>query len=682
MLSAAGVGSGLNVNSLVGKLVAAERDPALARLNQQEGKLQAKISAYGTLKGSMSSLQASLAGLQNSSSFDGRSVSVSDSTKYTASVAADATIGSHSINVTQLSQAHGLSTASSFANLTDTVGTGTLTFNFGTTVYDPVGDVYTSFTANTSKASQQVTITDGSLQGIRDAINTAAIGVNASTIYDGSGYRLVLTSDTGVANSMEITVAESGASPTNTDNTGLSQLAFNSTATQLNQTQAGLDATLTVDGLAVSGSSNTIDKAIQGVTLNLLATTTTAVDFTVSQDNSSISAAVSGFVSAYNDLVTTIDNLSGYDSVTKKSGILLGDSAVRQVGNKLRNIFSEAGRSLTGTYTSLAAIGITTQASSSTDASGKKIPAGTLQLDSSMLSTALQADPQSVALLFASTGTATDSGISYSSATTSTKNGTYAIDVTTLATQGDYVGTTGITNITLSSSNNTFALNVDGVATGTITLTTGTYSTATAFAQLATEMQNNINADSNMLTAGLGVTVAYDAAAGKFTINSKSYGSASSITTASSNTTLGLFSGVATTGVDVVGSVGGAVATGSGQILTATGDASGLAVKVAGTNLNARGSVTYNRGFAFLADQTLTSLLDQNTGGVSTSISGSQSSIDRITQQRADLAKRINALEARYRKQFSKLDTLVSQLQSTGSFLAGALSTFPGSSGG
>ncbi len=677
MITATGIGSGLDVNSLVSKLVAAERDPVTARLNQQEGTLQAKISAYGTLKGAMSSLQNSLAGLKNGNSFDGRSVAVADSTKYTASVTSSAVLGSHSVNITQLAQSHSLSTTSSFSGLTDVVGTGTLTFNFGTTVYDPAGDTYTSFTANTSKSQQQVTITDGSLQGIRDAINAAGIGVTASTIYDGSGYRLVLQSTTGVANSLEIMVAEAGGTPTNTDNSGLSQLAFNSSATQMTQNQAGLDATLTVDGLAVTGSSNTIDKAINGVSLNLLATTSTAVDFTVSQDNSSISSAVGSFVTAYNDLVGTLDQLSGYNSTTKQSGILLGDFTVRQVGNEMRRLLSEAGRHLTGQYRSLVSIGITTQATSSTDSSGKTLAAGSLQFDSSKLSAALASSPQAVSLLFSSFGTATDSGISFDSATSSTKNGTYGIDITTLATQGDYVGTSGITNITLSSSNNSFALNVDGVATGTITLTAGTYSSTTTLAQLATEMQTNINADANMLSAGLGVSVAYDSAAGKFTITSNSYGSGSSITTASSNTTLGLFSGTATTGVDVVGTIGGASATGSGQILTGTSDAAGLAVKISGTTLNSRGTITYNRGFAYLADKSLSALLDTATGAVSNSISGSQTSIDRITKQRADLNKRIAASEERYRRQFAQLDTLVSQLQATGNFLTSALASLP-----
>jgi len=681
MITASGIGSGLDVNTLVGKLISAERDPVTARLNRQEGTLQAKISAYGSLQGAMSSLQTSLAGLQDGSSFNGRSVSVGDTTKYTASVTADAVVGSHSINVSALAQAHGLSMASSLANLTDTVGTGTLTFNFGTTVYDPVGDIYTSFTANTGKSQQQVTITDGSLQGIRDAINTAAIGVSASTIYDGSGYRLVLKGETGAVNSMQISVAESGATPTNTDSTGLSQLAFNATATQLNQTQAAQDAALTIDGLAVSATSNTVDKALQGVSLNLLVTTTTAVDFTVSQDSGSISGAVSGFVTAYNGLISSMDQLSGYDSTTKKAGILLGDSAVRQVGNEMRRLLSDAGRGLSGKYNSLAAIGITTQASKSTDASGKVIPAGSLQFDSSKLSAALASDPQAVSLLFSSFGTTTDSGISFNSATTSTKTGTYGIDVTTLATSGNYTGTAGITNITLSSANNNFALNVDGVATGTVSLTAGTYNTPTLLAQLATEMQANINADSNMLAANLGVKVAYDSTAGKFTITSNSYGTVSSITTAASNATLGLLNGTATTGVDVVGTIGGGSATGSGQVLTGTGDAAGLAVNVTGTALNSRGTITYNRGYAFLADQSLTVLLDSKTGAVSASIDGTQAGVTRITEQRAELDKRITSLEARYRKQFSALDALVSKLQSTGSFLTSALSTFSGRNG-
>ena len=215
-ISSSGVGSGLNVNSIVAQLMAAESAP-LNALNTKEATYQAQLSAFGTLKGSISSFQTAMQGL-TLSKFQTLTASSANTSVYAASASATAQVGSYAVEVQQLAASQKLA-SSAFTNVTDTVGTGTLTFQFGTTS----GGV---FTANASKSAQVVTIgaANSSLSGVRDAINAAKIGVTASILNNGTGNQLVITSnDTGAANSLKITVSDT-TDASNTDNAGLSKL--------------------------------------------------------------------------------------------------------------------------------------------------------------------------------------------------------------------------------------------------------------------------------------------------------------------------------------------------------------------------------------------------------------------------------------------------------------------------
>ena len=193
-------------------------------------------------------------------------------------------------------------------------GTGTLTFTFGTTGYTPdtgnpannANDTYDSFVAKAGVSTKTVTISnaDSTLSGVRDAINRADIGVSAAIRNDGSGYRLVMTSDaTGAENSVEISVTDTGDS-NNTDNNGLSRLAFNSSVGTTNayQTVAAADAAFTVNGLSLSSDSNVVADALDGLTLTLKQTTTTAASLTITDNAAGIKGAITSFVNGYNAL--------------------------------------------------------------------------------------------------------------------------------------------------------------------------------------------------------------------------------------------------------------------------------------------------------------------------------------------------------------------------------------------
>src|SRR3990170_4015557 len=380
----------------------------------KEAKYQAQLTAYGSLKGALSSFQSAVAALASPARFSAVTASFADTTVATATASSAAAAGSYSVEVQTLAQSHKLKSAT-FAATSTTVGTGTLTIRFGT---------YSggTFTLNPDQAAQTISVdaSESSLAGVRDAINTANAGVSASIVNDGSGNRLIIASkDTGVANALKITVEDDDLA--NTDNAGLSQLAYDASTggtTNLTQTFAAQNATAVIDGIAITKASNTISDAIEGVTLNLLKTNTpSATTLTVTRDTAGVQAAVQSFVKAYNDLNKIVTDLSKYDAANKRSSTLTGDATVRSLQTRLRGVFNTTLSTAGGGLTALSNIGISFQKD------------GTLKLDSSKLTTALSDSTKDVSTLFAAVGKPTDSLVSFVSSTSDTKNGTYLLNV-------------------------------------------------------------------------------------------------------------------------------------------------------------------------------------------------------------------------------------------------------------
>ena len=546
-ISSAGIGSGLDVSSIVTSLMAIEQKP-LTAVTTQKTDFQSQISAYGTLKSALSTFQTAVSALSSASKFNAQTVTSSNSSVFTATANGTASLGDNAIKVSQLAKSQKLTFAGT-ANVADTVGTGTLTISFGT--YNPSTAVApltpNSFTPNTAKTDVSITIdsSNNTLSGVRDAINASNSSVSATIVNDGTINHLVITSkDTGEVNTLKITTTDSDGN--DTDNAGLSQLAYDPTATagsgkNMSQMQAAKNALLNIDGIDVVKASNTITDAIGGVTLNLLATSTDNVNLSVASNKDAIKTSVTAFVDAYNKLDTSLRSLTKYDPAGKSSGALLGDATTRSVITQIKSVMTNA-VSTGGAFTSLSQIGVSLQAT------------GQLALDSTKLDTAVASNFQDIAGLFTTSGKPTDPQISYSGSSSQTKAGTYAVNVTSLS-------------------------------------------------PLA-----------------------------------------------------GTINGVAAT---VVG----------GSLVGAKGDASeGLIVKVNGGATGARGNVNYSIGYAAQLDRTITSL--QDTSGILASrTEGINSSITRLDKQADAITLRLTAIEARYRTQFTKLDTLMSSLTATSTFL-------------
>lgn len=380
-ISSLGVGSGLDIRGLVDQLVAAEVLPTSNRLDIREATLQAELSAFGTLKSVLSSLQGSLQALSDVG--PGRTATSSHTELIDVGAADHSAPGHYEIEVSALAQAQSLA-STAYTSPADIVGSGTLTFQFGTTDYDAQSDTYNGFTANPERSAETLIIddTNNTLEGIRDAINEASIGVNAAIINDGSGYRLLLSSDdTGAANSLQISVTDDGGS-------GLTNLAFDGSATNLEQTIAARDALMVINGLSVSSSSNSVNDVIDGLTLMLKgAEPGEIVRVDVARDEGAVRESINAFIDGYNTLIEQIEALTGYDPDTQQGSTLTGDSTIRTVVSQLRNSLLTSVEGASETYDYLVDLGL------ESDADGR------LSLDGERFDAALQEDYEGVVSL-------------------------------------------------------------------------------------------------------------------------------------------------------------------------------------------------------------------------------------------------------------------------------------------
>ena len=434
-ISTAGVGSGLDIESIVSSLMAVEQKP-LTLVSTQKTAYQSKLSAYGTMKSALTTFQTAVTALSTSAKFNAQTATSANTANFTATASGSATIGDYAVTVNQLAKSQKIA-MDGVTNVTDVIGTGTLTIGFGTftpAVVSPATPA--SFTPNAAKADLTITIdsSNNTLAGVRDAINAANGSVSATIVNDGSSNRLVITSkDTGEVNSLKITVADDDG--VSTDATGLSKLAYDPLATagsgkNMTQMQEAKNALLDIDGISIVKSSNTINDAVAGVTLNLLKTSdSAAVNLAVATDQAKIKESVTAFVDAYNKVNDTMRNLTKYDESGTSSGKLLGDATARSVISKIKAVVTQT-VDTGGTLTSLSDIGVSFQRD------------GKLALDSTKLTNAVTNHFSEIANLFATSAKSTDAQVSFVSNTSKTQAGTYAVTVTQLGTTTtDAVGT-------------------------------------------------------------------------------------------------------------------------------------------------------------------------------------------------------------------------------------------------
>lgn len=382
-ISAAGSGSGIDVDLLVKELTAAERKATDTRLDTRKVQVQADVTAYDSLKGALTDLQKSLSGLTALRDVSKRTATSSDTDVFTATAGTAAVTTSSEIQVDRLAQAHKLVSAG-FATPATVVGTGTLTLSMN----------------GNSLSINVVDAENDTLSEIRDAINEDANnpGIKASILtvadpdHPGSTLaKLVLTSEkTGEDNAISVSVS-GDTDGDDTNASGLSQLVYNPGVTEnLTQVTAAQDARIFVDGFEATSSTNTFSGVIEGVTINAVsADPGNAHTLSVGVDKAAVKEKVSAFVEAYNTYQKTFDYLTKYDPVEKQAGLLTGESAARSISTSLNRALTAYNNDGTGDFPALANIGIT------------RSRTGEMELNDEMLDNALDSDFDSVANLLA-----------------------------------------------------------------------------------------------------------------------------------------------------------------------------------------------------------------------------------------------------------------------------------------
>lgn len=663
IFTALGAGSGIDTQSLVKQLTEIEGAAKQQRIDTTREKTEAKISDFGLLKSALSTLQSSLKSLSDPEGLFSKSASFTESDAIVPEkLGTDVSPGTYTLEVLETAKAQSLSSAS-FTDPSDAVGKGTLTFRFGDWADDLSG-----FTVDPDKEGHTITIDDSnnSLKGLRDAINKADFGVQASIVNDGTGYKLLLTSPSGASNELEIQVSESGGTPTNTDNTGLSRFAFDTTAQQLAQSQAGRDSELKINGLTVTRSTNLIDDVVDGFSFNVVKPAPgEVVTVTITDDKAYAEEQIRGFVDAYNTFFDEVKPLFSFDEEKDAAGSLATDSLAKSVLSQLRTQISNTVPGLAeGGFTALTNVGIRTERD------------GSLSIDEDDFRAAMDDNYDLVQELFAPNTSSSAVDIEVNGYQARTKPGSYDVNITQSPAKGLF--TAGAATVPLDTTGKTYSfdIKVNGVSSANIALPADkVYS---SMDEMADELQSLINADTNLKGSRASVVVKWDT--DHFVFTSSQYGSSSKVsfanTSADFDTDFGVSTGTTSIGKDVKGTIDGVEGFGSGNVLLPdlNSDASGLSL-IIGENATSA-TVNYSRGFASEMS-TMIDTFQKSDGVLTTRTDTLKDRLESLDDDQERHDRRMTAFQERMMQQFIAMESILNGLNSSGGFLENLVDTLP-----
>ncbi|MEN6372156.1 MAG: flagellar filament capping protein FliD [Armatimonadota bacterium] len=646
-----GVISGMDTSGIIDKLMEIEKAP-LTRLQDKKTALENQLSAWKDANTRIGAVKDAAEKLAKSSTFDAKLIESSDEDILKASVSSTAQTGTYYIKINQLARANQIK-SSGFASTSDKVGTGTFSITL----------------ANGAPTIITIDDSNNSLTGLKDAINNADAGVKASIINDGSAgspYRLVITSETsGTAGAMTI--------DSNLTNAGTSTFST---------MQAAQDASLTLGegagGITVTKGSNKITDLIPGVTLNLVTTTDTdeTVTVNVKNDTSGIIGDITNFIDQYNNLIDYMSEQSDYDASTGKAGTLFADSTLSGIESTLSDkLFAQ----VSGLKQQIAVLSQLGVVNITGDESGK------LELDEDTLNDVIDDyGLDAVKRVFSTMGDASNSSVSFVSATADTKSSSidgYAIEVTAVAAKAR--ATMGVTQTAALDQDEEITLNDK-----TITFTKG----MTA-AQVVAEI-NEHTADTGVVASRTDING--EGTGDYLTLTRVGYGSSGTITVKSNTSSLGGTStsgigtteitqsnaageagtGTGTVGADVQGTINGEAATGRGQKLTGNDGneyTAGLCIKITGQTVGSYGTISLTKGIS----STLYDYLDYVTnsnGTIKTLNNSIQQNIDSLDDEITDMNDKLDAKREYYLLKFTAMESSLSNIKNQGSYLSSMLS--------
>jgi len=337
-ISVAGLMSGIDYNNIIDQLLTVQQEPII-KLQRQEAAYQVKLSTYGNLQSTLSSLKSAMDEFDSASDLMSFSASSGDPDLFTVSADENAIAGSYDITVQNLAKVHKLTSKK--------VGDGTTSEDgaFADGEYVGKGTIHLKVGSG-STMDIDVSATD-TIEEVARSINDAESGAHASVIFDGTHYFLTLAADeTGSENVINLTVTDEGddLDPSNTDMIGLSRLVYDKDVTDnLENTQPAADAMITVDGVSsISRRTNVIDDVIEGVTITLESApdTDNETTLTVSGSTSEFVSKINSFVSAYNNVLDFFDAAQSYNQDAGTAGVLLGDATANSIRSRLDRLIT------------------------------------------------------------------------------------------------------------------------------------------------------------------------------------------------------------------------------------------------------------------------------------------------------------------------------------------------------
>ena len=403
-LQALNIGSGLNTGDIIDALVEAERAPQASQITKREQNRTTEISSLGEVKQGFETMQTALAGytgvtgLQATQSGDSLDIEISDATS--------ASEFSNDIEISALATGQTL-VFGSFNSETASVGSGSLTFSFGTWNSDG------SFTANSDRTDETITIdsNNDTLTGLRNSINNADINVTASILKtDNDSYALVLKAREGAAHAMRIVASEDAG------NAGLADFEYTSVDASI-QTVVASDAAFTLDGINISRETNEVTDLIDGITLTLKSTTSAAETIGADFDTDLASATMSLIVDEMNTLMTDLSTMLARGSNGDAGGPLAGDTLVRSLQRQLQAMTSTAIIGFQNNSIYMADYGVETNRD------------GSLSFNTDTFQSAFEANPDGFAAITNSRITSSSNMVTPSVAGTQPEAGIYAFDL-------------------------------------------------------------------------------------------------------------------------------------------------------------------------------------------------------------------------------------------------------------
>lgn len=654
-------GSGIDNAALIKQLVDINSAPAAARLTSRQTLLETQISDFGLLRSSFAQLQTAANSLANRDTFDAKAVSIPDTSLLAITkLDAKAVAGDYRLKVEQVAQAQSISSAS-YASTSDAVGKGTLTLRFGSW-----NNALDEFSVNAQKSGATITIddTNNSLTGLRDAINNAGIGVQASIVSDNGGFKLLVTAPSGETNEIELVATEDAGAP------GLGNFNFNVQDQVLIQEQEGQDAKIRVNGLLLTRESNHLTDVIDGLEFDIFnSSLSETVSINISADKNTAETAIRSFVETYNTFLKDVEKLVGLNEETGEFGSLRQDPLAKNLIQTVRTLMTGSVEGVSSGFNSLSALGIRTEI----DGSLKIIENGT----ATDFRAAMDKHFDAVKDLFTPKTSSSDTRISMTAFSARSVAGTYDVEITQQAAKGGFVADAMSFPIDTTGKDYSFSVQVDGVGAAAINLPSNkTYATG---AELAADIQSLINLDADLKMSQVGVQVAFNTSTNQLEFTSKAYGAASRVdftATGADLADLGINVGEGTAGKDVAGTVDGVTAFGFGNVLLpALGTkAEGLSMTIADGVSSAQ--ISFSRGFAGKVDTAINDFL-KSSGLIKAREANIDKNIATVKDDSVALDRRSEAYRLRLQSQFSMMEAIVRSLNSTGSFLDGLADRLP-----